>query len=79
MHTDTKINENNALTAKKRRFNPYTSKFEICKIYRQKVHIKGYPLSQNGPQILPPVRDPVTNLAPNVMYVLRRNNYFLYN
>lgn len=32
-----KINENKALTSKQR-FNPYTAKFENCRICRQKVH-----------------------------------------
>lgn len=36
-----KVNENKALTASKNRFNPYTSKFETCKICRQKVHQVG--------------------------------------
>lgn len=36
-----KIGENKALTASRARFNPYTSKFENCKICRQKVHQAG--------------------------------------
>ncbi|KAH9406890.1 PREDICTED: cysteine-rich PDZ-binding protein-like [Rhagoletis zephyria] len=34
------INENKALTSKKNRFTPYT-KFETCKICKQKVHQAG--------------------------------------
>jgi cysteine-rich PDZ-binding protein len=33
-----KLNENKALTARKTRFSPYTSKFEKCKICKQTVH-----------------------------------------
>ncbi|KAL0810430.1 hypothetical protein ABMA28_010570 [Loxostege sticticalis] len=36
-----KVGENKALTAKKGRFNPYTSKFQECKICRCKVHQVG--------------------------------------
>ncbi|KAJ8976912.1 hypothetical protein NQ317_014084 [Molorchus minor] len=36
-----KVNENKALTGGKNRFNPYTTKFETCRICRQKVHQMG--------------------------------------
>ncbi|XP_053620663.1 cysteine-rich PDZ-binding protein [Plodia interpunctella] len=36
-----KVGENKALTAKKGRYNPYTSKFQECKICRTKVHQVG--------------------------------------
>ncbi|CAH4037541.1 unnamed protein product [Pieris brassicae] len=36
-----KVGENKALTAKKGRYNPYTSKFHECKICRTKVHQVG--------------------------------------
>lgn len=36
-----KVGENKALSSGKARFNPYTAKFEICKICRQKVHQVG--------------------------------------
>nr|CAH0102428.1 unnamed protein product [Daphnia galeata] len=36
-----KLNENKALTAAKNRFNPYTPKFEGCRICKQKVHQNG--------------------------------------
>lgn len=32
------INENKALTSKKSRFNPYTTKFDKCRICKQVVH-----------------------------------------
>ncbi|XP_050446541.1 lysine-specific demethylase 6A-like isoform X2 [Cataglyphis hispanica] len=35
------VGENKALSAGKARFNPYTTKFEICRICRQKVHQVG--------------------------------------
>ena len=36
-----KIGENKAISGNKARFNPYTSKFENCRICRQKVHQVG--------------------------------------
>ncbi|GLV42792.1 uncharacterized protein CBL_03532 [Carabus blaptoides fortunei] len=36
-----KVGENKALTANKNRYNPYTTKFETCRICRQKVHQVG--------------------------------------
>lgn len=36
-----KLNENKALTSSKNRFNPYTPKFEGCRICKQKVHQAG--------------------------------------
>ncbi|CAH0392946.1 unnamed protein product [Bemisia tabaci] len=36
-----KIGENKAITASKARFNPYTTRFETCRICRQKVHQVG--------------------------------------
>lgn len=36
-----KLNENKALTSAKNRFNPYTPKFEGCRICKQKVHQNG--------------------------------------
>jgi hypothetical protein len=36
-----KVGENKAITGNKFRFSPYTSKFEICRICRQKVHQVG--------------------------------------
>lgn len=36
-----KIAENKALAATKSRFNPYTAKFEQCRIDRTKVHLVG--------------------------------------
>ena len=36
-----KLNENKALTSGKNRFNPYTAKFEGCRICKQKVHQAG--------------------------------------
>lgn len=35
------INENKALTSKKSRFNPYTTKFDKCRICKQTVHQSG--------------------------------------
>jgi len=35
------LNENKALTSTKNRFNPYTPKFEGCRICKQKVHQVG--------------------------------------
>ena len=35
------INENKALTSRKARFNPYTSKFEKCRICKTVVHQAG--------------------------------------
>jgi len=36
-----KVNENKLLTSKKSRYNPYTTKFEQCRICKQKVHQAG--------------------------------------
>ena len=36
-----KVGENKAISGNKARFNPYTSKFESCRICRQKVHQVG--------------------------------------
>ncbi|KAJ9595949.1 hypothetical protein L9F63_012842 [Diploptera punctata] len=36
-----KVGENKAISGNKSRFNPYTSKFESCRICRQKVHQVG--------------------------------------
>lgn len=36
-----KVGENKALSSAKARFNPYTAKFETCRICRQKVHQVG--------------------------------------
>ena len=36
-----KVNENKAISGNRSRFNPYTAKFETCKICRQKVHQVG--------------------------------------
>jgi hypothetical protein len=36
-----KVGENKAITGNKFRFSPYTSKFETCRICRQKVHQVG--------------------------------------
>ncbi len=36
-----KVNENKLLSSKKARYNPYSEKFETCRICRQKVHQVG--------------------------------------